>query len=78
VACNQNAGTPLGQRYLAELGFCMIEQLVKSTRVGNEDFQMLDGLTKHDEQLPFLGLRVPSICKPLILRGVPCFKLDTG
>ena len=48
---------------MAEFGFCMIEQFVKSTRVGNEDFQMLGGLTTHDEQLPSQGLGSP-ICNP--------------
>ncbi|GEM_PF-5434183 len=45
----------MGNRYLPEHGLCIVE-LVKTTRLGNKDFQRFGCLTTHDEQLPFQGL----------------------
>ena len=52
MAGDQDAGTAVRHRHLAELGLCIIEQRVTLARLGNEDFQTLDGLHTHDERLP--------------------------
>ena len=52
MAGGQDAGTPFDQRYLSELGLCIVQQSVELTRLGNEDFQTFNGLTTHDGQLP--------------------------
>ena len=52
MAGDHNAGTAVGHGYLPELGLCIIEQLIPLSRLGNEDFQTLDGLNTHDKQLP--------------------------
>ena len=51
MAGDQDAGRPVGHRNLAELGLGIVEQLVTLAWMGNEDFQTLDGLNTHDEQL---------------------------
>jgi hypothetical protein len=48
VAGDQDAGTTFRRRYLPELGLCIIEQIVQSTGVGNEDFHRFGGMTRHD------------------------------
>ncbi|ALV41942.1 hypothetical protein AU252_12870 [Pseudarthrobacter sulfonivorans] len=71
MAGDQNAGIALGPGYLPKRGFCIVEQLVESTRLGNVDFQMLGGLSAHDEQLPFQDEGPPNV-PTLIIEGVMC------
>ncbi|MBO1269862.1 hypothetical protein [Arthrobacter cavernae] len=71
MAGDKDAGKPFGHRCLPEHGLCIVEQLVKSTRLGDKDFQMLGGLTTHDEQLPSQELGSPQCLNPSSL-GVCC------
>ena len=51
MAGDQDASRTLDHCHLPERGFCVIEQVVKLITCGDEDFQLLDGLTTHDKQL---------------------------
>ena len=54
MAGDQDPGKALERRRgLTEHGFCAVEQVVKPRSVGNVDFQMVRGLSRHDEQLLF-------------------------
>jgi hypothetical protein len=71
MARDQDACAPFNHGDPPELGLCMVEQLIKLTRLGIEDFQTIDGLTTHDEQLLSRGI-APKRANPLIA-GVRCF-----